>query len=330
MLGALLAFISAATFGFNNASVRRGVLTGTVGQAIAITVPLGLPLFVIPALATGQLAGIGALGWLQWLYLGMAGVLHFVWGRYCNYRAVQAMGSNLAGTVMQAQLLIALVLAMTFLGETLTVMKILGIAMIVAGPGIIVYGRTGKANRAALTEGPAKFKPRFFEGSAFALLAATGYGASPILVRAGLTDIEGITAGILGGFVSYAASTAVVVLFLLVRPSQFRHAVAVDPRAARWFIVSGVAVWLSQFFRYLALGVAAVTVVQPIGQLSVIFRLIFAWFMNREYEVFDARAVLAVIVSFAGAVLLATSTEILNGWIALPDALRPVLAWQWP
>mgnify|MGYP003330705812 CR=1 FL=1 len=36
MLGALLAVLSAATFGFNNASVRRGVLTGTVAQALAI------------------------------------------------------------------------------------------------------------------------------------------------------------------------------------------------------------------------------------------------------------------------------------------------------
>jgi len=65
MLGALLAFISAATFGFNNASVRRGVITGTVAQAIAITVPLGLPLFVIPLLLAGELSSIGALGWGQ-------------------------------------------------------------------------------------------------------------------------------------------------------------------------------------------------------------------------------------------------------------------------
>lgn len=330
MLGALLAFISAATFGFNNASVRRGVITGTVAQAIAITVPLGLPLFVIPLLLAGELASIGALGWGQWLCLGMAGVVHFVWGRYCNYRAVQAMGSNLAGTVMQAQLLIALVLAMVFLGEVLTIPKILGIALIAAGPSILIYGRTGKGKSAALAEGPTKFKPKFVEGSIFALLAATGYGSSPVLVRAGLEGVGGLGSGIVGGFVSYAVSTALVLLVLLVRPSQFRHAAAVDPHARRWFLVSGVAVWLSQFFRYLALGIAPVTVVQPIGQLSVIFRLIFAWFMNREYEVFDARAVLAVFVSFAGAVLLAASAEAMQAASHLPEILRSLLAWTWP
>ena len=42
MLGAILAFASAAFFGLNNATVRRGVLKTTVLQGMAITVPLGI------------------------------------------------------------------------------------------------------------------------------------------------------------------------------------------------------------------------------------------------------------------------------------------------
>jgi drug/metabolite transporter (DMT)-like permease len=328
MLGALLAVFSAATFGFNNASVRRGVLSGTVSQALAITVPLGLPLFIVPAFFMGLLTDIGGISLFQWGSLGLAGVLHFVWGRYCNYRAVQAMGSNLAGTVMQVQLLIALALAMVFLGEVLTPLKILGIAMIALGPWIIFQAR-GKGKK-AVVEGPAGFKPDLVRGSAFALLAATGYGVSPILISAGLEGMPGIGSGVLGGFVSYAASTAVVIAFFLVRPSELRHALAVDRVAGKWFVISGFAVWVSQFFRYLALGIAPVTVVQPLQQLSLLFRMLFGWMMNREYEVFDLRAIMGIIVSFAGAILLASSTEILNGWIVLPDAWRDVLAWHWP
>lgn len=67
---------------------------------------------------------------------------------------------------------------------------------------------------------------------------------------------------------------------------------------------------------------------QPIGQLSVIFRLIFAWFLNREYEVFDARAIIAVLVSFAGAMLLATSVEIFPGLETVPGILHGVLTWK--
>ena len=50
MLGALLALASAATFGLNNAAVRRGVLTATVLQGMAITVPMGLP-FVLACMS---------------------------------------------------------------------------------------------------------------------------------------------------------------------------------------------------------------------------------------------------------------------------------------
>jgi len=47
VLGGLLAICSAATFAFNNASVRRAVLTGSIVQGMAITVPMGVPLFFL-------------------------------------------------------------------------------------------------------------------------------------------------------------------------------------------------------------------------------------------------------------------------------------------
>ena len=47
MLGSILALISAMMFALNTTALRRGVLTAPVHQAIAITVPLGLPLFFI-------------------------------------------------------------------------------------------------------------------------------------------------------------------------------------------------------------------------------------------------------------------------------------------
>ena len=47
MLGAVLAALSAASFGLNNAMTRRGVLTGSVGQALAIGVPIGVPMFFL-------------------------------------------------------------------------------------------------------------------------------------------------------------------------------------------------------------------------------------------------------------------------------------------
>ena len=50
MLGAILALLSAASFGLNDASIRRGVLTGTPFQAMVISVPLGILVFLAGAL----------------------------------------------------------------------------------------------------------------------------------------------------------------------------------------------------------------------------------------------------------------------------------------
>ncbi|NIN36683.1 MAG: hypothetical protein GTO60_16950, partial [Gammaproteobacteria bacterium] len=75
MLGALLALASAATFGLNNAAVRRGVLTSTVLQAMAITVPMGVPLFALACLLFGGFQALSEFNSSQWLWMMLAGIV---------------------------------------------------------------------------------------------------------------------------------------------------------------------------------------------------------------------------------------------------------------
>ena len=56
MLGGVLALLAAATFGFNAVAIRRGVLTGSVAQGLAITVPIAIPIFLIAVIFTGGLS----------------------------------------------------------------------------------------------------------------------------------------------------------------------------------------------------------------------------------------------------------------------------------
>ncbi len=148
MLGGLLAICSAATFAFNNASVRRGVLTGSVAQAMAITVPIGVPLFFLAALLTGRLGDVLAFSTQGYVALALAGILHFVWGRYCNYRATRAIGTNLVAPVQQFNLLVTLMLAIWLLGEELTVLKLLGIGLVLIGPSVTMRERGGRRRSA--------------------------------------------------------------------------------------------------------------------------------------------------------------------------------------
>ncbi|SVC66217.1 uncharacterized protein METZ01_LOCUS319071, partial [marine metagenome] len=74
MLGGFLALLAAATFGLNSVATRRGVLTGTVAQGLAITVPIAVPIFFIVCLTTDSLGILSDLPVESFLLLGIAGV----------------------------------------------------------------------------------------------------------------------------------------------------------------------------------------------------------------------------------------------------------------
>ena len=58
-------------------------------------------------------------------------------------------------------------------------------------------------------------------------------------------------------------------------------------------MVSGIAVGISQMFRYMALAVAPVSVVTPIQRLSLVFRIYFGARLNPHHEVFGDRVIWA-------------------------------------
>jgi drug/metabolite transporter (DMT)-like permease len=328
VLGVCLAALSAATFAFNNASARRGVLTGSVAQALAITVPVGVPIFFLAALATGALGALAAFSGEALGLLALAGVLHFVVGRYCNFRAAQAIGVNLAAPLIQFSLAVTLALAILVLKEPLTVLRIAGIALLALAPALMRNGGADRSETDALEPAPPKFQPRYGEGYAFALLAALFYGVSPLLIR--LAVIRGdLGSGIAGGLVSYLAATAAVALVLL-WPGNLRHALAVGPEARKWFGYSGVSVCIAQMFIYMAYAVAPISVVTPVLQLHHALRLMFSRLLNPHHEIFGGRMVLATALSLLGAALLSLDVEHVLALVPLPPSLAALARWHWP
>ena len=172
------------------------------------------------------------------------------------------------------------------------------------------------------------FQPKYVEGYIFAFLSGTGYGVSPIFVRLALRDTDP-GAALAGGLVSYLAAS-VVVAFLLLLPGQFAHARQVDRKATLWFVISGVTVMASQMFRYMALSIAPVSVVQPIQRLSLLLRFFFGWLINREHEVFSGKVWLSTIIALIGALLLTFTTEQVIAWVPMPEGMMTFLRMEWP
>ena len=115
MLGALFAILSAASFALNNATVRRGVVSGTPIQAMSVSVPLGVVCFLPLAFLTGELMRLPQFPGTAAAWMAGLGVLHFVIGRYCNFRANSVAGVNLTAPVVQLQVVVTMVLAVIVL-----------------------------------------------------------------------------------------------------------------------------------------------------------------------------------------------------------------------
>ncbi len=290
---------------------------------MAITVPLGVPLFALASLPFGGIEAISRLTVPGWSWMALAGVVHFVIGRYGNYRATRAIGAALSAPIQQLSVPVSLILAILVLDEVLTPLKVTGLVLVMVGPAISL--RPGTQPDTARSG--AAFQPKYREGIIWGSVCALGYGASPLFIMMGLGPGGGLVDSLAGGFISYSsAGVVVIVLVLLSGGSAYMR--QLDPVAGKWFLVSGVFVFLSQMFRYMALAVAPVSVVVPLQRMSVVFRVIFSWILNRDHEVLGFGVLCGIAVSICGALALTVSTDLVASLIGSDWAA--VLNVEWP
>lgn len=315
-LGIAFALAAAVAFGFNGATIRRGVATAAASQALYVTVLGGLVLFVLTAALSGQLFRAGEVAVRDYGLLVAGGLVHILLGRYCNFRAISAMGANRVAPVMGSSAFVSVLIAVLFLDETVTVRIGVGIALVMVAPALVARRRTPvpAAPAGASDDAPAPDavpmrnptvtanSPDLKEGYLFGIVGAVLWGMGPVLMRAGV-DSTGL--GILGGLVTYGAAGAVLVLALAI-PGQLARTASLDRSALRWFVLSTLNSFTANVFRFSALAIAPVTVVVPMIRTYAIFQLGFNYAINRSLESFEPRVLAAVAVSVAGAVLLAT------------------------
>lgn len=343
MLGGWLALLAAATFAFSNVSARRGVIQGTVLQGLAITVPIGVPLFLVAALVSGAGGALFEFSLRQILFLSAAGICHFTMARYCAYRSVRALGSNLAAPVQRLSLPISLALALWLLGEYLTPLRAIGVVLVIFGPiimlsGQVASGRSAKRKAAAAPlesssdlsspAAPTGFQPRYLEGYFFAVLSAVGYGISPLFVRAALQGAD-ITTAIAGGVYSYAAA-ALLLAPAFVNRSTRRTIFTIRGEPAKWFLLAGLFTGVSQMIRYMALALAPVTVVSSIMVSSLVFRFLFSRIINRDYEIFSIWVIVGIAITIIGSLALTLELGFVLSLLPQSDWLQEIAQWRWP
>lgn len=306
--------------------MRRGVVTGTVMQGMAVTVPLGALTFVVLALMSGTLGNVLHVPTVATLWLVGQGIVHFVLGRYCNYRSNQLMGVNLSAPVVQLQVPWAILLAVATLGERFTVLQALGSVLMLGGSFSVQRNATGASAKAGSPPESAersRFQPKLVSGYAFGLGAAVFYGTSPLMARQAFLAAPGISTNA-AGVVAYLAALAVFAVVLGLAPARW-SVVHMKFNNMGWFLAAAVLVAVSQAFVYASLAAAPLIVVTPILQLSLIFRLFLSQLINKEHEIMNSAVITGAAAAVIGSILVSLDTGYAVAALGLPSRLARLL-----
>jgi drug/metabolite transporter (DMT)-like permease len=313
VLGILVSLGSALAFSLSNVSVRRGVLKAPVSHGTFVTVLMGVPLFLLACLVSGQILHVADLSAKEYSLLAAAGIVHYVFGRYFNYAGIEAIGAARSGPINALNLPWSVMMAWLFLGEDMSLGVIIGIVLALIGP-LLMFERRAPAPQAvaittvsdgdAVTDAPAPVEVvriRQMEGYLFAVLCAIGYGTSPVLIRSALEGHSGVS--ILGGFTAYTAAAALLIASLVL-PSRRGLVAALNVQTMRAFFAAGFFVFLAQMLNFIALTLASVAVVATLLRFSNVFTLMISWVYNRRLEMITPRTVLGVSFSVTGAIVM--------------------------
>ncbi|MBN1893337.1 DMT family transporter [bacterium] len=161
-----------------------------------------------------------------WIWLSLSGLVGFVFGDLCLFKAFTLIGSRISMLIMALAPVLTAWLGWVFLGERLTLLNMAGMALTITGIALVVLERNG--GRGFKLNHPA-------EGVLLALGGALGQAGGLVLSKYGMGDYDAFASTqirILAGLAGFS----VLYLFMRVWP---RIGAAFRNRQAMWLMTVG-------------------------------------------------------------------------------------------
>lgn len=297
--GALLAAVAAFGWAGQYVFIRLGTRTGSVTAAMLVSLACNVAL-VVPAVAVLHYPDYGLTPASTAAFAG-AGIAGSVLSRVAQFEATRTIGASRTAPVVSSTALVSALLAVVFLGETLTTVHLGGIVLIVGAVAVISHetARDDGAVDSLADAGAYLLLP---------VLAALALGVEPILLKlgfaAGTPTFVGLAVMLSAAAVGYAA-------FVAVRdgrpsPGAVRNADA--DGNLRWYLGAGVAGTLALVGYFAALAVAPVVVVVPILQAAPLLVVgLSAVLLPQGLERVTPRLVVAATAVVVGTVVVSLS-----------------------
>jgi len=295
MIGSIFALLSATSFAANKIFIRRAVLKiPDASLGVLISVPMAVPLFFLILVFSGQLHTLMSFSWRGYVWMALAGIVHFIVGRSLNYKCTQLVGANIGNILSRSDIPVSVIFGVSFLNEPLSWPLATGVVFILVG--IILAGM----NTQMLQNAYGELSGVPLMGYVYGVGCGLAWGTSPIFVKLGL---EGSGSSVAGAFVSFLAASVVLGLTLLNRKRRtaFTH---MGGRTSGLFFLAGLFSCAANLFRYIALGFAPASVVTPLVSIQPVFGLIFAFLFNRKLEIFSRPVVIGTVAVVIGTLMI--------------------------
>lgn len=237
---------------------------------------------------TGTVGQIGQIEASSWIFLVLSGLA--TGGSWlCYFRALQLGKAGSVAAVDKTSTVMTIVLALLIFNEKVTPVRIVAMAMMLAGAVIVAYDGRKKTDSDA-----APVKHRWL---VYAVLSAVFAALTSILAKLGIRNID-------SNLATAIRTCVVLVMSGLMLPVKSRGKKLAIPKGgqALTLVLSGVATggsWLC-YFRALATGPASVVV--PVDKMSIVFIAIFSrLFLKEKHGVYT---VIGLTLVTAGTLLM--------------------------
>jgi len=204
----------------------------------------------------------------------------------CYFKALQVGSVSKVVPVDKSSTLLTMLFAFIFLGEELTIVKVLAMALIGTGTYLMVGTRTAE-----------KDDVKSYRWLPYAILSAVFASLTAILGKIGIVGVE--------ANLGTAIRTVVVLVMawlIVVMQGKQQEISKIDRKSWAFLTLSGFATGLSWLAFYRALQEGPASIVVPIDKLSIIITVAFGFIVLREE--LKKKSVLGLLLIVAGTLSL--------------------------
>lgn len=254
----------------------------TVATAVRTVVVLLMSIMMV--LVAGSAGTITQVSGKTWLFLVLSGLA--TGGSWlCYFKALQIGNVNKVVPVDKSSTVLAMLLALIFLHEEISLTKCIGIVAVSAGIFLMIEKKQASEERHGAFWLP------------FAVMSAVFAALTSILGKIG---IDGVEAN-LG--TSIRTAVVLVMAWLMVIVTRKTHEVRkIPPKEFLFICLSGLATGASWLCYYKALQDGPASVVVPVDKLSILVTVLFSWVVF--HEKLSVRSLIGLVVLTAGTLIM--------------------------